>query len=1160
MSKSLLLGLLVLLASAVAHAAPPSATRDQLICRAKSGLGFSYWWGGGAWCTNGCSPDYSCGKGNCVPHAGSTGCPKCSHSGSTGADCSGYVARIWNVPSEKPLKTNYHPYSTYQFYWNKTHWDHIDKSAAKKGDALTYRKLTSGGSDCANSSSCTGGGHIVIYESGDPYGYSHVNHAKGCLPDIIYENKYIDSKYRARRRHNLIEGECTPGQSQSQACGNCGSQSRTCGAGGQWGGWSGCGGQGACAAGQAENQGCGLCGTRTRTCSASCQWGGWTGCSGEGICTAGATESIPCGNCGQQIRSCNGSCQWTGWSDCQNGGACVPGGTDVGVCGNCGSHVRSCGASCQWDSWSACEGEGECPAGSEVVEACGDCGTRVRACGAECGWQPWSLCAGSDPGGGFQACETGFFGHCTEGYLRCVDGWVACESVIPPEPELCDDIDNDCDGVVDNDLPESFGATPPKLAAELVDLSYPQVLVAGQRATVWADFRNVGTSRWLKRGLWLRLPAGADEASLLHDPDSWAAWDVAAVLPTEVRPGETGRFAFEILAPDEATGTEAATLVLSLPAGEELRCPVPELHVKILVLPREEVEATSPGMLAGGEWDVGEADAVVLGRKRSPLTTDEPGNAGCSAAAGSGSAMLALALLLILLLTLRRGRIVLMGIPLLLVGCGYLYGDGASDDSPDLPMDIVEELPPAAVEAVEPGTIDPLGGAVLQVSGYGFAAEAVLRLNETLIPTTHLSEFLLEGIAPPLLAGRYHVWVIQPGGYWPSLFWGLEVLPLEVAFVQAPELSFASFLAGNATVAAAADFDGDGWTDLVIAVDGELHFLAGLGGGNFALDPPPEGNGDEDPPPRFDGQPYEPRDLGLADFDGNGTPDLFVSTGPGMPCRLLLNDGDAVFTEMAGSLPLDMDDGRGIGLGDVNGDGLPDVAVANGAFDPHGDARTRLYLSTSETPGVLAHATGFAPPEVAAAGTAVALFDVEGDGDLDMVTAASEAQYGQKVQLYINGPEGWEQAPVGAIPPVADAVYDVLAADLDGDKDKDLFLVTDGQDLLLRNDGEGFFFDDSAASLPVDMSAGRKVQATDVDLDGHLDLVVANLGQQNRLYRNDGKGRFADLTPKLPIAQDLTNFVVDLDADGDGDIDLVFLGGAGTASSLLLSVRPGGNL
>jgi uncharacterized protein (TIGR03382 family) len=1160
MRVGLLVAAVVLLTTIQVQAGPASMTREQIICRAKSGLGFSYWWGQGAWCASGCSPNYNCGKGKCTPNAGSSGCPKCSHSGSTGADCSGYVARAWNVPYEKPISTNWHPYSTYHFYWNKTHWDHIDKSAAKKGDALTYRKLTSSGGDCSNSSSCNGGGHIVVYESGDPYGYSHVNHAKGCKPNILYENKYIDSKYRARRRHNLAEGVCTPGQSQSQACGSCGSQSRTCDGSGQWGGWSGCGGQGVCAKGASDTQACGNCGTKSRTCSNSCQWGGWSGCTGQGVCVSGAAESKACGNCGASDRACGANCQWTSWSECKNAGACAPGEQGIGSCGNCGTRLRSCDSNCGWDDWSGCEGEGECPADSAVVEACGDCGQRSRQCSPTCDWNEWSSCSGPDPLAGQAPCETGLAGFCAEGIQRCSEGWLTCVGLVQPAPELCDALDNDCDGQADNGAPEEFGETIPGLAAELVDFSFPQILVSGGRAAVWADFQNVGSEDWPKGSIWLRLVDSNEGTSPLYDAQSWSAWDVAAVLGEAVEPGETGRFAFEILGPEEQSGTVYTSLVLSVPGGASLMCPTPSLHLKVMLLPRDKPlgpgESIRESTLSG---DVSEEDVPVFGRKRIPLTADEPGGAGCAAQEGNTAALPALVLLLAMLLFLRSRQTWMLLIPLVMISaCGWVFDDGERAADPlDAMAEVVDAAPPpAGVESVTPATIDPRGGTLLLISGYGFKAGAIVRLDDLEVPTTYVSDTQLEVVAPPLLAGQYHVWIIQPGGYLPPLFCCLEVAALELSFVQAAELSFPSFLGGAATVSAAADFDSDGLIDLVVALDGELLFLAGDGKGNFSPDAPPLST--EEAPPRFDGQPYDPRDLAIADFDGNGTPDLFVSTGPDMPHRLLFNDGDAVFTEREGGLPIDMDDGWGLDLGDINEDGLPDVVIANGANDVLAAAQTRLYLSDTESPGSLANASEFVLPEEASAGRAVALFDADGDGDVDLAVGALESEDGQLVHLYISGVDGWQQAPMGAIPPIGDSVWDLLAVDLDGDQDKDLFVVTNGQDLLLRNDGSGFFFNDTTASLPVDMSAGRAAVAADLDLDGLPDLVVANMGQQNRLYRNDGGGGFLDLTPELPMEQDLTNSAGAFDVDGDGDRDLTFLNGAGMASRLLLSVQPGG--
>src|SRR5262245_31955635 len=130
-------GTLVALAGS-ALASPPQATRDQVIARGKGVVGFSYWWGHGRWSTA------SVGHGSC-----SGSCPSCSHSGSYGADCSGFVAKAWQVPSTISVTTDAHPYSTYNFKYESWHWSSIARSSAKKADSFVYH--------------ANGAGHIFLY-------------------------------------------------------------------------------------------------------------------------------------------------------------------------------------------------------------------------------------------------------------------------------------------------------------------------------------------------------------------------------------------------------------------------------------------------------------------------------------------------------------------------------------------------------------------------------------------------------------------------------------------------------------------------------------------------------------------------------------------------------------------------------------------------------------------------------------------------------------------------------------------------------------------------------------------------------------------------------------------------------------------------------------
>lgn len=211
---------------------------------------------------------------------------------------------------------------------------------------------------------------------------------------------------------------------------------------------------------------------------------------------------------------------------------------------------------------------------------------------------------------------------------------------------------------------------------------------------------------------------------------------------------------------------------------------------------------------------------------------------------------------------------------------------------------------------------------------------------------------------------------------------------------------------------------------------------------------------------------------------------------------------------------------------------------------------------------------GYKMPEILGAG--VALFDHDGDGDLDIylvngsprsatVNDATNRLYSQEA----NGQfvERSDDAGLG------DAGHGMGAAlgDIDNDGDVDLFVSNYGPDALFRNDGNGSF-----SNITEDSGISGEQWSTsacflDYDDDGLLDLYVTRYvhdrparactdsagrteycgpmtyrGVADALWRNEGEGRFSDASETSEIARGagkgLGAVSADFNADGRADI------------------------
>lgn len=234
--------------------------------------------------------------------------------------------------------------------------------------------------------------------------------------------------------------------------------------------------------------------------------------------------------------------------------------------------------------------------------------------------------------------------------------------------------------------------------------------------------------------------------------------------------------------------------------------------------------------------------------------------------------------------------------------------------------------------------------------------------------------------------------------------------------------------------------------------------------------------------------------------------------------------------------------GTGIAIGDVAGDGRPDLVLATKT------GGLRLYRNL----GDWRFADDTARAGLAASGGAwiqgVALADIDNDGDLDLYVC----RFAVPNLLFVNRGDGTftEEAAARGLA-LVDASGMAAFADYDRDGDLDVLVQTNLLDALrrpqgqsnhlFRNDGTGRFTDVSAAAGIVGEAQGHSATWWDFDGDGWPDLHVANdFAAPDKLYRNQGDGTFRDVLDAVFPRQPYSSMGADFgDVNNDGQFDLL---------------------